>query len=127
MKYIKHSIDKCPCVYLYILSIESQNMRSIRIFLGGLCLLCPIFLPALHGATVTWIGGSSDWDTPADWSTDALPGTNDDVVIPAGPAITVTHSTGADTVHSVQSQQALVLSGGRWPSPPRSRPAIRSR
>ncbi len=65
-----------------------------------------------QGATVTWIGGSGDWDTTNDWSTGALPGPDDDVVIPSGPSITVTHSSGADIVNSIQSQQAFVLSGG---------------
>ena len=94
------------------MSIESQNMRSIRILLGVFFFCCPIFLPALHAATVTWIGGSGDWNTTANWSTGDLPGAGDDVVVGPGPAITVTHSSGADTVHSIQSQQAFVLSGG---------------
>ena len=38
-------------------------MRSIRIFVASLWLLFPIFLPSLHGATVTWVGGSGDWNT----------------------------------------------------------------
>jgi RHS repeat-associated protein len=58
------------------------------------------------------VGSSGDWDAPANWSTGALPGTNDDVVIGAGPAITVTHATGNDSVRSVRSQQAFSLSGG---------------
>jgi hypothetical protein len=72
-----------------------------------------VLLPTLlHAATVTWIGGSGDWDTTTNWSTSALPGTNDDVVIGSGAAITVTHSLGTDTVRSILSQQAFVVSGG---------------
>ncbi len=67
---------------------------------------------AVRAATVSWTGGSGDWSTPADWSTGVLPGTNDDVVIGPGPAITVTHSSGADAVRSIQSEQAFVLLGG---------------
>jgi hypothetical protein len=44
---------------------------------------------------VDWINPSGgDWDTPANWSTHALPGATDDVVINL-PKITVTHATGA--------------------------------
>jgi hypothetical protein len=81
----------------------------------GLFALVFVFVssPLLLGAaTVTWIGGSGDWNTTNNWSTGALPGTNDDVVIGSGPSITVTHSTGTHTVNSVQSEQAFVLSGG---------------
>ena len=67
---------------------------------------------SLGAATVIWVGGSGVWNTTNDWSTGALPGINDDVVIGSGPSITVTHSTGTHTVRSVQSQQAFVLSGG---------------
>jgi hypothetical protein len=74
----------------------------------GIALL-PIGLPA---ATVTWVGASGDWNATNNWSTGALPGAGDDVVIGSGPAITVTHSSGAHTVNSILSQQAFVLSGG---------------
>ena len=67
---------------------------------------------AAGAATVSWVGGSGDWNTVTNWNTGALPGTNDDVVIGAGASITVTHSSGTHTVNSIQSQQAFVLSGG---------------
>src|ERR1017187_9880609 len=85
-------------------------MKRICIFVAGLWFLT--FLPALHGATVTWIGGSGDWNTATNWSTGSLPGTSDNVVIGAGPGITVTHSFGTHTVNSIQNEQAFVLSGG---------------
>ena len=47
-----------------------------------------------EGATVSWIGGSGDWNTPANWSTGALPGPNDAVMIGTEPNITVTHWPG---------------------------------
>ena len=87
-------------------------MKRMRIFVAGFWFLFLTFLPSLHGATVTWIGGSGDWNTATNWSTGSLPGTNDNVVIGAGASITVTHSSGTHTVSSVQSQQAFVLSGG---------------
>lgn len=83
---------------------HSKTLASIwlLLILGGFC---------ARGA-VTWIGGNGNWNTPSDWSTGTLPGTNDDVFIPAGPAITVTHSSGAHVIHSLLSQQAFTLSGG---------------
>ncbi len=67
---------------------------------------------ATQAATVSWIGGSGDWNTVSNWSTGALPGSDDDVLIGAGSSITVTHSSGTHAVKSIQSQQAFVLSGG---------------
>jgi hypothetical protein len=67
-------------------------------------------------STVTWINpAGGDWDTPGNWSTGAVPGPNDDVVIDlAGQNnFTVTHSANvADSVNSLTSQDALVLFGG---------------
>src|ERR1039458_7420993 len=82
------------------------------------CLLV-LWLPVLlecalcSGATVSWVGGSGDWNTATNWSTGALPGTNDTALIntPGGP-FTITHSVGTHTVQSLQSQQAFTLSGG---------------
>ena len=70
-------------------------------FLAGLWFLFLTFLPSLHGATVSWIGGSGDWNTTNNWSTGAMPGAGDNVVIGSGQAITVTHSSGAHRVRSV--------------------------
>jgi RHS repeat-associated protein len=66
----------------------------------------------LQAATVSWVGGSGDWNTAANWSTGALPSTNDDVVIDRPGEITVTHSSGTHTVKSLLSQEAFQLSGG---------------
>ena len=66
----------------------------------------------LMAATVTWIGGSGDWNTVTNWSTGALPGVNDNVIIAPAGNITVTHSSGTHTVNSIQSTEAFVLSGG---------------
>jgi len=67
-------------------------------------------------ATVTWINpNGGDWDTPSNWSTGALPGPSDDVVINL-PNITVTHDTSvSDAVNSLtisSSQSALDISNG---------------
>jgi|GEM_PF-2179002 len=34
-----------------------------------------------------WTGGSAGWDTPANWCTGAVPGENDDVLIPTGVSV----------------------------------------
>jgi hypothetical protein len=63
-------------------------------------------------ATITWINPSGgDWDTPANWSSGAVPGPSDDAVINL-PEITVTHSSGTDSVNSITSQDQIVLGGG---------------
>jgi hypothetical protein len=64
-------------------------------------------------STVHWsAAGSGDWNTAANWDAGRVPGAADDVVINAPGNITVTHSGGDHTVHSLQSTDALVLSGG---------------
>src|SRR5438445_13017753 len=64
-------------------------------------------------SVVNWINpAGGDWATAANWSTGALPGVGDDVVIDVPKNITVTHSSGTDTVHSLTSQKILLLSGG---------------
>src|SRR4051794_7262549 len=53
-------------------------------------------------ATVTWMNpGGGDWDTSANWSTGALPGPSDDVIIDQS-GITVIHSSSVpDSVKSL--------------------------
>ncbi len=66
----------------------------------------------IQPATVNWIGtGSGDWDTKSNWSTGALPGPGDDVVINQT-GITITHSTGTDSVQSVTTNANVILSSG---------------
>ena len=68
--------------------------------------------PTSPAATVSWIGGSGDWNTAANWSSaPALPGPDDDVVIDRPGDITVTHSSGSHSVKSLQTQGAIALSG----------------
>ena len=65
------------------------------------------------GTTATWIAGSGDWNTAANWSTGAVPGQYDDVVIDdPGQALTVTISSGNVVVKSLNSNEAIVVSGG---------------
>jgi hypothetical protein len=65
-------------------------------------------------ATVTWINPSSgNWADGSNWSTGHAPGSSDDVVIDQ-PGVTVTHSSGNDTVHSLVegSSSDIDLTGG---------------
>ena len=46
---------------------------------------------------VTWIGGTSgDWGTASNWTGNAVPGTNDDVIIPAGDTVTISAGAPVD-------------------------------
>ena len=71
----------------------------------------PVSFTYTAASTASWSGPSTgDWATAANWSSGVLPGVNDDVTIPSG--VTVTHSGGTDSVHSLTAQGSLVLSGG---------------
>src|SRR5436305_1007430 len=69
-------------------------------------------MPQAWAATVSWVGGSGDWNSPSSWSTGAMPGPGDEVIINQPGDVTVTHSSGEHTVKSIQSQESFVLSGG---------------
>ncbi|MGP0065533.1 MAG: beta strand repeat-containing protein, partial [Isosphaeraceae bacterium] len=65
--------------------------------------------------TDTWINpAGGDWSTPSDWSSQALPGPNDDVVIDdLNPGASVTHSQNVtDTIHSLTAAAPITLSEG---------------
>ncbi len=86
--------------------IRSRSFRPLPIRLEDRTLL----------STVTWINsGGGDWDTPSNWSTNALPGPSDDVAINL-PGITITHSSSAsESVNSLtisSSDSSLALSNG---------------
>jgi hypothetical protein len=69
----------------------------------------PVFLPRFEiledrwvPSTITWTGPSGgSWGVPANWSSHAVPGPADDVQINS--AVTVNHSSGTDSVHSLTS------------------------
>ncbi len=60
----------------------------------------------------TWVGGSGDWNTAANWSGGTLPIASDNVVIPTG--ITVTHTAGNHSVNSltIDAGGTLSITGG---------------
>jgi fibronectin-binding autotransporter adhesin len=63
-------------------------------------------------STVTWISTSSgDWADGSNWSSGSQPGAGDDVVIDQ-PGVTVTHSSGNDSVHSLTNSADLLVAGG---------------
>ncbi len=62
---------------------------------------------------ISWVGLSSgDWNTPDNWSTESVPGANDDVSIGAGN--TVNFSSGTSTINSLNCQGTLTVSGGSF-------------
>jgi hypothetical protein len=64
-------------------------------------------------SAVSWTGGAGDnnWDTPANWSTDSVPGSADDVTIDT--TANVVHSQSVtDTINSLTSSEPLTISGG---------------
>src|ERR1700730_12769991 len=69
----------------------------------------------LAPTVVTWTGNGGDfnWDTATNWSTVVTtPSSADDVQINTT-GITITHSSAiADSINSLTSQAAIVLSGG---------------
>src|SRR5262249_17940047 len=61
--------------------------------------------------TATWVGGpTGSWGTAGNWSTGWVPAATDDVYI--GTGVTVTHSSGTDSIHQLNVQGTLVISGG---------------
>ena len=76
--------------------------------------LMEILEPRQLLATVQWInpaGGS--WDVASNWSTDAVPGPADDVVINvSGASPTVTIGSNVESVHSITAADPLTISGG---------------
>ena len=65
-------------------------------------------------STVNWISATSgSWDTASNWSTDAVPGAGDDVVINVtGATPTVTISSNLESVKSITADDPLAISGG---------------
>jgi len=65
-------------------------------------------------AAVSWDGGGDgiNWSDGLNWSTNALPGSGDDVTINVVGTITVTHASGIDTIRSLTSAENLSITGG---------------
>ena len=67
---------------------------------------------ASRAATVCWDGGGDgvNWNDPANWCGDLVPGPNDDVELNNGTTATVSLSSGTVTIRSLQTTQPLVIS-----------------
>ena len=64
-------------------------------------------------ASVFWVGADGDWNSPANWSTGTLPGPTDDVLIDRPDLdLTVTISTGTNTIRSLTCAERLRMTGG---------------
>src|SRR5271165_7112685 len=63
---------------------------------------------------VNWINpAGADWDTPANWSTGAVPTASDDAVIKVSGNVTITHTQNTtDSVNSIMATDPITLSGG---------------
>ena len=48
--------------------------------------------------TVNWIGGNGDWNTAGNWSTDTVPGPQDNAVIAGGYTVTITASISVGSI-----------------------------
>ena len=72
--------------------------------------------PLAQGESVAWDGGGNgtSWHDPLNWSGDALPGVNDDVLIDvaANPTVQFNASAGSVTVKNLLAKEAMVFSGG---------------
>ena len=64
-------------------------------------------------SAVSWDGGGGDlnWNTPENWSGDALPGSDDDVTIDI-PGINAAVFNASGTIHSLTSSEEIVIQGG---------------
>lgn len=77
--------------------------------LAGLLLL--VCAQAAFAETVHWIApGDGDWGEPANWSSGALPGADDDVVVAAD--VTLTHGSGDNRIRGLSLTGSLRLTGG---------------
>ena len=74
-------------------------------------------------STVTWTGGAGtdNWRDAANWSSDAVPGPFDQVVIGATGPLTIVHAAGNDTIYSLTSSDSLAVSISRAAASPCSR------
>jgi hypothetical protein len=68
--------------------------------------------PVEASTPVSWIAQEGDWDLGSNWSTGAVPGPNDDVVIDVSDGAVVTFRSGFAAVRSLTSRNQLVVAGG---------------
>ena len=81
----------------------------IRFILTFILLLT--FLLNINGATVTWIGGTGDWDEAFNWDTGMLPTISDDVTIVSSGVVTIPANYSALTRNLVISGDLNIETG----------------
>ena len=70
-------------------------------------------LPYIHTQVVwTGSGGDDQWNDPANWNTDAVPGTGDDVVIPQSQSDPIFYEDINTEINSLTSNSPLILASG---------------
>jgi len=62
----------------------------------------------LNSATITFVGGTNDWNTTSNWSPAQVPTTSDDVVIPTGFNVTTSDAVNARTI-SIYGNSTLTI------------------
>ncbi len=60
-------------------------------------------------ATVTWNGGTGDWNNSANWDSGSIPDGNDDVIIPANSVVTIPDGFDADALSITINDGELII------------------
>ncbi len=96
------------------LSRRRETARARRSSRGAVRLALDFLESRTLLSNVTWTGAADgkSWTVAGNWSDDALPTSSDDVTINLGGNPTIQITSGAQTVHSLTSTDALSISGG---------------
>ena len=100
------TIGRRPC--------DKRMRRERRQNDSRICHLAIEFLEARNLlSAVSWTGAGDgvNWNNQANWSTNSVPGSDDDVTINTG-TTTIQISSGTDSIHSLESTRPLNLAGG---------------
>lgn len=76
--------------------MKRKHIKKIIIGIVALVIIIPIglmYYQQVRGASVSWVGGSGDWETGSNWSGGSEPGPADDVTIDANVTVTINAST----------------------------------
>lgn len=99
---------------------RKSNQQVTFSFKKTALLLSSLFMINLvYGATITWVGGTgsgsdrNDWSLSGNWSTNSVPTSNDDVILPNVSRDPIISSSQSFTVKSltINTNGALTLSG----------------
>ncbi len=92
----------------------TQTNKLMRTCTTGVALLL-LTSPLLRAQTITWDGGGDgvNWSDPLNWSGDFVPGVTNNVIANVPSLVTITVGNNV-TVASLQSEEALLVSGGTF-------------